>query len=284
MKTVLLLWACQSASSPPPMAPLSIEAVVGQVDIPSGEATALTVEVMVEDGLSVQLQPPSSEELTIVSVGQDEPVLMGSHQRLVFHYTFTGEDGSHIIQPGAALIDSAEEPIVAAPIFVDIGVDGPSGGELAEFASAPEAAFPWQWLALGVSGLCAAAGLAAFLRHRSNRPAPVESPEHRARRRWTAARATDVSDPELALMLSSIFEDYLHERHDFPAQASTSQEILRALSERGVLTAQNRPALAAILEASDRLKFGRHGGGDAFFDSLEAAFESVLSHGVSEDA
>ena len=283
MIALFALLACDPSPPPAASAPLAIQADVARTDVPSGESVSLTVEVFATEGAQLQLQPPAAEGLTVTPTGQEGPLPAGSGLRQVFSYTLDGDDGSYIIQPGAVATDGSDEPIVAPPIFVDIGVEGPSGGEMAGFASAPPQQPPWMWIGLGAGvALFAAAALGAYLL-RPRTPAAPEPPEPRARRRWAAARKEGLDDPALAVVLSGIFRDYLQERHGFPAQANTSREIIASLSSRKLVSSASRETLSRVLEASDRLKYGRDGGGPAFFDDLEAAFEQTLRAGQGSD-
>lgn len=291
MMTALLLLtlACDEEAPPEPEGALAVRASVEQVDIPSGEPVALTVEVYAPEGARIGIQPPAAEGLTVTPTAQEGPLPAGERLRQVFRYELAGDDGSYIIQPGGiAELDADEQPvgdpIVAPPIFVDLGVDGPSGGEMAGFAAAPEQAPPWGWIAVG-AGLLGLVGLgaAAYLRRPTPEPVP-EVPEVRARKRWKAARAAGMPDPALALTLSAVFRDYLEERHGFSATANTSREIIASLKARSLMGASERQKLASILEAEDRLKYGGEGGGATFFDALEAAFEDILRAGEAPDA
>ena len=173
--------------------------------------------------------------------------------------------------------------MVAPPIFIDLGVDGPTGGELAGFAELdPEPALPWLWIGLGAGALLLAGGLSAAWLLRPRPPEAPEPPESVARRRWAEARSAGLDDPALALALSAVFRDYLQQRHGFSAQANTSREIVASLEQRSLVTVSERLKLESILQASDRLKYGRDGGGQAFFDALEAAFEDILRAGVAD--
>ena len=271
------------APSLPPASPAPpIQASIDQTDLTSGEPATLTVVVLSAEAASVQLQPPSSEGLTITPTGQEGPLPAGDRLRHVFRYDVSGDDGSYVIQPGAIALDGAE-PIAAPPIFIDIGVEGPSGGEMVGFSQTPEAPFPWLWLGLGAGALLLAGAGIAYARRPKTPPPPVP-PEVRARKRWRDARGAGMTDPDLAIALSVVFRDYLQERHGFPAQANTSREILRSLTDRELASAAERTSLAQILEASDRLKYGREGGGQTFFDDLEAVFEDLLRAGEAADA
>ena len=89
------------------------------------------------------------------------------------------------------------------------------------------------------------------------------------------ARPAGLSDHDLAVALSGVMRDYLQRRYDWPATTRSSAEILSFLEDK--TSAQLRGTLSAVLQANDRLKYAREGGGDGFFDELERCFHDVLS-------
>lgn len=281
---MIALWlACSSPQPRQAPPPVDAHAAVQDAKVDTQQPIALSVEVYTAPGWQVQLQPPHAEGLIVTPAGSEGPQLSGTRERLVKRYRLSGPDGSYIIQPGrgeATSPDGAAQPIEMAPIFVDIGVEGPSGGEMKDFAALPpQPHTPWGWIIGGVVVGVSVISVGAWLwSRRPQPPHPIESPRDRARRRWTHTRQASLSDPQQAIALSTIFRDYLEERYRFPASAQTSREVLRALKETVDFSPALQQNLTELLEASDRLKFAREGGGEAFFARLDDSFEAVLNH------
>jgi hypothetical protein len=95
-----------------------------------------------------------------------------------------------------------------------------------------------------------------------------------ARRAWDEARRAGLDDHALALRLSNVLRTYFDDAIGFPASARTTREILVHLE--GVLDAAHRGRARHILDATDRLKFAREGGGAGFFEALDDDFAAVL--------
>jgi hypothetical protein len=276
----LLLMGCGEDVLPPlSEPPVDLVASVAAAKVGDGEPVELTLSLYAAPDWTLQLQEPAAEGLTVKQTGTDGPTLQGSRQRTRLSYSLTGPAGSYIIQPGAALAHGPgdqERELVPPPIFVDIGVKGPSGGELAgALEPPPPRQPPWALIGAGVLGVLALiGGLLWWLR----RPVPVPPPEPvdvRARRLWREARAAGMADPDLAVALSGVMRDYLERRYGWPATAHSSREILAFLEQH--TSAALRLQLTAVLEANDRLKYAREGGGGDFFDELERCFLDVLA-------
>lgn len=155
-------------------------------------------------------------------------------------------------------------PPSAAPerVFVDVGVDGPSAGELAELVPlAPQAPSPWPYVAGGVllAALLAGLAYAAYRRLRRPPPPPVPEPPHVvAMRAWEALRARrDLSPEEVARQGSEIFRTWLSAAYQFPATRRTTREIVDNLA--GSLTALELDATRRLLTATDLVKFAERG-------------------------
>ena len=274
-----LLIGCGEAVLPPMASPpVDLTASVQASKVPEGEPVVLTLSLYAAQDWTLQLQEPAAEGLELTPAEQDGPVQEGDRQRTRLQYNLTGPAGSYVIQPGAALAvgpGDQQRELVPPPIFVDIGVDGPTGGELAGAEAPPEPPEPpWALIGAGVLGVVLlSGGLVWWMR----RPKPIPPPEPidvRARRLWSVARSAGMDDHTLALTLSGVLRDYLQRRYSWPATSRTSREILAFLEDR--VPASLRLQLTAVLEANDRLKYAREGGGGAFFDSLEASFLDIL--------
>lgn len=265
----------------PPLAqpPVDLTASVALAQVDADEPIALTLSLYAAEGWTLQLQTPSAEGLTVTQTDQEGPTQEGSRQRTRLSYALAGEPGSYVIQPGAARAQGPgeqERELIPPPIFVDIGVDGPSGGELAgAVAPPPPPEPPWAWIGAAVlGGLALLGGLVWWLRRPKPEP-PPEPLDVRAQRLWRQAREAGLSDHDLAVALSGVMRDYLQRRYDWPATTRSSAEILSFLEDKA--TDDLRGTLSTVLEANDRLKYAREGGGADFFDELEACFTAVLA-------
>ena len=109
---------------------------------------------------------------------------------------------------------------------------------------------------------------------------PPLPPHVLAERAWAEALAAGMDDHALAVALSMVLRAYLEGRGGFPATAGTTTEILGHLEKGGfgdrTLGIDDRMRRARILDATDRLKFAREGGGENFFAALDADFRAVL--------
>ncbi|MFT5684548.1 MAG: hypothetical protein ACI8RZ_005489, partial [Myxococcota bacterium] len=275
-----LLLGCGADVLPPLAAPpVDLVASVEASKVGEGEPVNLTLSLYASEEWTLQLQEPASEGLTVSPTGTDGPTREGSRQRTQLSYTLTGPPGSYVIQPGAARAQGPgdqERELVPPPIFVDIGVDGPTGGELAgamEPPLPPEP--PWALIGAGVFALVALLGGLLWWVMRPKPVPPPEPDDVRAKRLWQESRGAQLSDHDLAVALSGVMRDYLQRRYGWPATTLSSSEILEFLSSH--TSADLRGKLTEVLEANDRLKYAREGGGDAFFDELEACFLDVLA-------
>ena len=122
----LSIVGCTESVLPPLAAPpVDLTASVAAAQVAADEPIALTLSLYAEEGWTLQLQTPSAEGLSVTQTGQDGPTQAGSRQRTRLSYHLTGEPGSYVIQPGAALAQGPgeqERELIPPPIFVDIGV------------------------------------------------------------------------------------------------------------------------------------------------------------------
>ncbi|MEC7947267.1 MAG: hypothetical protein VX265_06835, partial [Myxococcota bacterium] len=148
-------------------------------------------------------------------------------------------------------------------------------------AAPPPEGPPYRAIAAATAGTAALLGiLGAVWWRRRQRPGPVippDPPDVQARRSWAAARSAGLDDHGLALALSRILRVYIEQTQGWPATARTTREIIHHLEAQTTMGTADRLRAAAVLDATDRLKFAREGGGAAFFDRLGDDFESVLS-------
>ncbi len=281
MSPLLLIWLAACAPSEQALTP----SLVARVDDPKVEASEpirLEIRATAPDGWTVRPGEPSAEGLTVRSTGTDTPPSEDGAQVFVTRYELSGPPGSYVIEPGAgeALGPGDEKlPLAPGPIFVDIGVQGPTGGPMAEVEDIP--AEETSWLALGLAAattLAVGAAIALWRRRRVRAlpPPPPEPPHVVALRAWEQARVSGQDDHAVALQLSTILRAYLEAITGFPATARTTREILTELERSGRLGPSLRMNAAHVLDATDRLKFAREGGGEPFFQALDEDFFAVV--------
>ena len=284
-----LLWlflACADAPlstlAPPPV---DVQLRVSEARIESGASIALEARIWTSDGWSLEPGGISAEGLTVTQTGSDEPVWTGERQVQVLRYDLSGPDGSYVIASDVGHATGPGEQtreVTPSPIFVDIGVDGPSGGDIADFLDAPASpTTPWGRIAVATSLLLVLMGIAIWAWRRRHRaallPAPSLPADVIARSAWREARKTVQDDYDLATALSMIFREYLSAIGGSSATSRTSREIRMHFEETGMLKVTDRARVQRLLEATDRLKFAREGGGRAFFDALEDDFQAILT-------
>ena len=276
---------CGSGPTLPPLAPppVDVEVRVERTVVPSGEPVVVEVTQWTSTGWSLPAAHPGAVDLTTTARGRVGPSVVGDRSRTVATYELAGEDGSYVVVvPAVQATGPGDQTrqIEPSPVFVDIGrappkLDGLVDAE--EIPAASEAWSPWMvasavGLGLGVLGLLAAVGYA-----RRAKPAPPPKPaELVAREAWAAARREGLDDHGLALALSQIFRRYLQAVTGFSMLTRTTREIVDFLKQEDLLDQALRPRTQRVLDATDRLKFAREGGGIEFFDALEADFLSVV--------
>jgi len=269
------------ALAPPPV---DVQLRVVQPKVAAGEPVTVEVEVWRTDGWTLQVPQPMSEGLTVSAKGVDGPVVVADRTRLTATFELAGEDGSYVIGiPSFEATGPGDQTRTLEParLFVDIGVSGPQVGQLAEVAEVPpEPPLDVRWIAAGVLGALALVAFVGWLVWRVVRPKPPPPPvpaDVAARTAWEQARASDLDDHALALALSEILRTFLQEVTGFPAMSRTSSEIIRWAHSSDLLDDHLRSQARRVLEATDRLKFAREGGGTGFFDALETDFLAVVA-------
>lgn len=285
--TLLLALAGCGSTALPALAPPPVDRAVVVVDkqVADGEPVVVEVRTWTEPGWTLPAAQPTADGLTIAKTATDGPTREGERDRLVETWELTGPAGSYVV--GVAEVEAtgpAGETRKLAPpaVFVDIGVDGPLAQGLSDFeAPPPPEPPPYGTYALIAGGTLALAGLlGGLLWWRSRRPEPVAPPEPphlRAVRRWEEARTSGVDDHALALALSAILREYVEETQAWPATARTTREILQYVESNGTLGVADRLRARRVLDATDRLKFAREGGGQDFFDELDTDFRAVVA-------
>jgi len=270
----------------PPLAPPQAEVVATVADkhVALGQPIELEVQARALAGTTIEVAPPAAEGLSFSAGKQTGPTQVGEAQVRTWTYELTGPKGSYVIQPGAGTAtdaDGKQRQIDVPPVFVDIGVPGPLAKGLSDFEAPPPPSRPPYALyaALGVGALAlvgAGLGIRAWM---NRRPEPVEPPVPAhvlARRQWERVRIAGLGDHPQAVALSQVLRGYLEAITGWPATMRTGPEILRWMEEDAVAGASARLHAARILDATDRLKFARQGGGGDFFEAMDRDFDVVV--------
>jgi len=284
---MLLLFALACEPDPLPalnLPPADLSVRVEDKAVDSGEPVVVVVDLQLATGWT--LEPPrlGAQGLTLTEVDRAGPTALEGRSRTTLTLHATGADGSYILAaPGpvtASGPNGETRELSVLPVFVDIGVKGPTGGALADFESAPPPAPPpWPWIAagLGAIGLLTAGAFWWRRRARAPLPLPLPDPAHLvARKAWASARAASLDDHSQALRLSLVLRSYLDPTLRWPATTATTRELLAHIAATEALPEAEQAAASRILEATDRVKFAREGGGEAFFAALDDDFEAIL--------
>ncbi len=280
----LLLAGCGGVSLPPlARGPVEVTAEVAAKHVDEGEAVALTVEADQAEGWQLAVGEPVSEGLEVRLDAEQGPLSQGDRTVHTWQYSLTGPAGSYVIQipPAQATSpDGDDQQVEIAPIFVDIGVDGPLAQGLSDFeAPPPPAETPWLlYSAIGAGVLLLAAAVPLVIRAtRKPAPPPPPVPPHvAARHEWQEVRSAGLDDHPQAVALSRVLRTYFEAITGWPATMRTGPEILAWLEEERIAGATARVHASHILSATDRLKFAREGGGADFFAQLDDDFDRVI--------
>jgi hypothetical protein len=280
-----LMVGCGSSPVLPPLAPppVDVEVRVEQTVVASGEAVVVEVTTWTRDDWTLPPALPGASELDTVARGTDGPAVVGDRVRMVATYELSGADGSHVVVvPAVEAVGPADQTrtIEPPPVFVDIGTSPGALDGLVDPEAIPEAsdAFPpWMLAAAGAVAVGLLLLVVALVRRARTQPLPPPLPaEVVARDAWSAARRDELDDHALALALSQIFRGFLQAVTGFPMLTRTTREIVQHLEQEALLNTGLLPRTRRVLDATDRLKFAREGGGQAFFDSLQIDFLAVV--------
>lgn len=291
MMLLLTLLGCLGADVLPALAPskAEVEVSVESAAVGSGETVVVQIQALASSGWSVEAGIPFADGLEVELLSEEGPIVVDERTLVTRRYGMSGPDGSYVIGTtegqGRGPNDQTRS-FESVPVFVDIGVDGPVGGPMDGFASAPppppSRTGLYAAIALGLA-LLLALGL-WWRRRRAQRstiqPPPV--PAHIvAQGAWADARGTIADDHPLAVRLSMILREYLEARSGIPASKATTAEIWGSMERMGIdgrpLHGDLRNHFARILDATDRLKFARQGGGQAFFSDLDIHFQAIIN-------
>lgn len=244
---------------------------------PSGGA--VVVQVVAPAEVRVDVGAPAAPGLEWAPDGAPRVERAGELQVITARWTYRGPKGHYEVSgPDAAWAGGA--PLRPSPLFVDVGVEPPREGELADIEE-PAAvwAFPWM-AAAGGAGLLALLGGGVWLAFRPGPPAPpppLDPPDVRALRAWEAARRDPALDDHArALAISRIFREYTEEVLAFPATSWTTSEILTHLAGLARLAEANGPRARRLLRATDRVKYAEAGTTAELFEQLDGDLRAFV--------
>jgi len=266
-----------------PSGPVSVDLFLEGEPKPGGGALVVQASFDPEG----QLEPPEpiAEGLTFEADGPPKMERVGEHQVIRQRYVFRGSKGAYEIPPLVATWtgpDGAESQAETRAVWVDLGVEAPEVGDLADIVEPPEVwTIPWgPILAVSGAGLLFIGGIVfAFARPRPTEEARVrrDPPDVRALHAWEAVRADqNLTDEEKAEALSHLFRAYTEEVLAFPASAWTTTEIVAKLKAMTQLPEGNVPRAKRLLRATDRIKFADAKAGEDLFEELDADLRAFV--------
>lgn len=234
-------------------------------EAPVVPAASVWVEARkVDEGAAIRLHAPDAATLQLPEGLSATDVGEGA-------WELRGAKGSWIVEVEAEGEKTA--------LYLDIGVDGPSGGPMEDLAALPPPPPPrWPWILGGFALAGLAVALFAWARKALRRPAPPplpDPPDVVARRAWRALRARSDLDAEtLARELSAVYRAYVEARHGWPATQRTTREILDNLAAE--LSAAQLDRARRLLGAMDLVKFAEREAHADIFDALDQDFEELV--------
>lgn len=251
----------------------------------SGKDGLLVVQTAFDPSGAVELPEPVVPGLTLQPVGDPVTERVGRREVVTQRYRFSGQGSHEIPALEARWQGGQEEPVTSSstPLWVDLGVEPPRPGELADIQE-PERVWTVPWgpvLAVGGVGGLMIAGLWLALRGARYKPvaqAPPEPPDLAALRRWDAIRVdASLSDEDKAKALSLLFREYTEAVLGFPATSWTTTEILQQLRQLAHLPQGNVPRAKRLLQATDRVKYADARVGNDLFEELDADLRAFVS-------
>lgn len=239
----------------------------GHGDAALTPATPVYVEARkVASGSPIRVHAPDDATVTVTG---DQPVQDAGEGV----WEIPAKNGSYIV---SVQQKDTKDPV---NLYVDVGVDGPTGGPMEDLAALPPPPPPmWPYVVAGVAGVALLAGGIYAARRLLVKPAPPPPPEPadvRARREWRELRGrTDLHPEELARQLCEVYKRYVEAVHGWPATQRTTREILDNLA--GEYTAAQLDHARHLLMAMDLVKFAERDAHDEIFESLDRDFQLLV--------
>ncbi len=282
---LVTLWAvaCGGDLLPPlarPDADVRMELEARRVD--ADAPVMVSVQVLQAEGVELRVAEPSAEGLEVeLEEQRSEP--FDGWSLTTRRYALRGETGSYVVGLATATAlhpDGREEQLEVPPVFVDIGVDGPSSELEGLVMPTPPEPPVWPWVLL--AGVLLGLGIAGAIwlwrrRKRATQRVRAEPPHVTAMHAWQVVlRDRSLDDHARALQLSEVFRRYLEAVHPIQATALTTREICDAIYRDSLVPGALLDRARRILGATDLLKFARRGGGVELFHELDQDFQAYL--------
>ncbi|MEC7947866.1 MAG: hypothetical protein VX265_09885, partial [Myxococcota bacterium] len=138
---LLLLAGCGPQTLPAlAPAPADLTVVVADKKVATSQSAQLIVRTWSAPGWSVPQPEPEAEGLTATLMEREGPTVVGQRERWTTTWALTGPDGSYVItlpEVTASGPDDQTRALAPAPVFIDIGVEGPLASGIGEFEAAP---------------------------------------------------------------------------------------------------------------------------------------------------
>jgi len=282
---LLLLIACGSPGLPSDGLTDDVTVSLWLDGVPTKSGGALVVQTSFRADGELEPPIPVAQGLAFEPDGAPSFERFGDHEVVEQRYIFRGKPGMYEIPPLLATWsgpDGTEEQDATDALWVDLGVEPPEVGELADIVEPPAVwSIPWTPI-LAVSGamvLALGGLLVAFARPRRERQqvAVPEAPDIVAIRTWEAVRDDDgLTEEQKAEALSRLFRVYVESVLAFEATAWTTTEIMARLRDLGHLPEGNVPRAKRLLRATDRVKFAEHRPDADLFDDLDADLRAFI--------
>lgn len=119
---------------------------------------------------------------------------------------------------------------------------------------------PWVTSSCILLGLVLLALIVWWIRKRSRRPKPEQSPRDRARQELGRIRAEmEISTPyQFSIRVSDILRRYVTEQYQLPVTRQTSVEFLSMLAQASPFSEDEKSLLEDFLNRCDLIKFARY--------------------------
>ena len=277
---LLLLLACADPSVPnvqTQQVGLELSAQVDASKVDEGEVITLSVAVAHPSEVELlPVVPPRASGMTISIISGPVQAALGSGVQDRWVYGLSAPPGSYVIYPGSVQASDGEE-LTADPIFVDVATQGPVS-ELAELAPPPEpdVTSSWSWVWTIIGGMCVLVGLGIGISRWVSHQKPLEDPIETARLRYERMLAQILDEHSKTVEMSKIVRQFIADMCNEPMVMTMSPNELQEwlLVPRPSLVQATE--IAQLLLALDSFKFGRAGGGEAWWKTQEARFDRAV--------